>query len=508
MAMPDIGLANWFAQRAARTPKRRAMTFEGVTYTYGEAQARIEQLAGRLRAAGVERGARVAYLGLNHSAFLIAMFATARIGAAFVPLNFRLAGPEIAYIMNDCSAVALIADQNLRPVAESVRGELQSVRAWLAVEGETAGWAALDGGDAAAAQQVRVGADDTALIMYTSGTTGRPKGAMLTHANIWWNNVNALHALDVMEADVTLTAAPMFHIGGLNVLTLITLQKGGEVLIHSAFDPGKAVAAIAEHKVTTMFAVPAMFLFMSQHPSFASADLSSMRSFVCGGAPCPEPLLRLYGARGMPIQQGYGLTETAPMVCFLSPDLALEKLGSSGVPPLFTDVKMIDAAGREVTEPMARGEICVRGPNIMAGYWNQPAATAAVIDGEGWFKTGDVGYRDADGFIYIADRIKDMIISGGENVYPAEVESVLASHPAIAEVAAVGAPDEKWGEIVVAVCALKPGQTLDLETLRDFAGQSLARYKLPQRLEIVTALPRNTTGKILKYELRKQLADA
>ena len=507
MAMPDIGLANWFAQRAARTPKRKCLTFEGRTLTYGETQRKIEALAARLRAAGVERGARVAYLGLNHPAFIIAMFASARIGAAFVPLNFRLSGAEIAYILNDAGATALIVDQNLRPVAESVRGELTSVATWLAVEGATPGWEALEGADAPAAEQVRVGPDDVAVIMYTSGTTGRPKGAMLTHSNLWWNNTNALHALDVLQDDVTLTAAPLFHIGGLNVLTLITLQKGGEVVIHSAFDPGKAIAAIAEHKVTTMFAVPAMFLFMSQHPSFAATDLSSMRSFVCGGAPCPEPLLRLYGSRGMPIQQGYGLTETAPMVSFLAPELALTKLGASGVPPLFTEVKLIDAAGQRVGEPLARGEICVRGPNIMAGYWKQPAATAAVIDGAGWFRTGDIGFFDDEGYLTIADRIKDMIISGGENVYPAEVESVLASHPAIAEVAAVGKPDEKWGEIVVAVCALKPDQTLDLEALRAFAGEKLARYKLPQRLEIVSALPRNTTGKILKYELRKQVAE-
>ena len=505
MAMPDIGLANWFAQKAARTPKRKALTYEGATLTYGQTQARIESLAARLTAMGVERGARVAYLGLNHPAFLITMFACARIGAAFVPLNFRLAGPEIAYIVNDCGAVALITDTTLRPVAESVRGELANVRQFLAVEGAVPGWEALQAEGAPPVAQVRVGPDDIAVIMYTSGTTGRPKGAMLTHSNLWWNNTNALHAVDVIENDVTLTAAPLFHIGGLNVLTLITLQKGGEVVIQSAFDPGKAIAAIVAHKVTTMFAVPAMFLFMAQHPSFAGADLSSMRSFVCGGAPCPEPLLRLYGSRGMPIQQGYGLTETAPMVSFLSPDLALEKLGSSGAPALFTEVKLIDAAGRKVEEPLARGEICVRGPNVTPGYWNQPAATAAVIDADGWFRTGDIGYFDADGYLTIADRIKDMIISGGENVYPAEVESVLASHPAIAEVAAVGAPDEKWGEIVVAVCALKPGQSLDLETLRAFAGEKLARYKLPQRLEIVEALPRNTTGKILKYQLRDQV---
>ncbi len=291
------------------------------------------------------------------------------------------------------------------------------------------------------------------------------------------------------------------------MLTLLTLQKGGEVVIEPAFDPGKTIAAIERHRVTTMFGVPAMFLFMSQHPNFASADLSSVRSFVCGGAPCPKPLLILYNSRNLPMHQGYGLTETAPMVSFLPPEFALSKLGSSGIPPLFTDVKLVDGEGRTVQKALDRGEICVRGPHVTPGYWRKPEATAAAIDKDGWFHTGDIGYCDDEGMLYIADRIKDMIISGGENVYPAEVELILAAHPAIAEAAVVGAPDPNWGEIPVAFVALKAGCELDLEGLREFAGKSLARYKLPARLEIRAALPRNATGKILKYQLRGETSD-
>jgi fatty-acyl-CoA synthase len=254
-----------------------------------------------------------------------------------------------------------------------------------------------------------------------------------------------------------------------------------------------------------MFGVPAMFQFMAQHPDFEATDLSSLRTLICGGAPCPEPLLKAYAGRGVPIQQGYGLTETAPMVTFLAPEYALAKLGSSGRPPLFTELRLIDSERAEITAPHVNGEICVRGPNVMAGYWNRPDATAEAIDADGWFHTGDVAYLDEDGFLYICDRVKDMIISGGENIYPAEVESVLDGHPAIAEVAVVGAPDERWGETVVAVAALKPGAELTLEDVRDFAGRSLARYKLPRRLQLVDALPRNPTGKILKYELRQWL---
>jgi fatty-acyl-CoA synthase len=344
--------------------------------------------------------------------------------------------------------------------------------------------------------------DDTAIIMYTSGTTGRPKGAMLTHGNLWWNNINVLHAYDVHQDEVSLLVAPLFHIGGLNVNSLIIWQKGGHIVLHRSFDPGRCLEDIARYRVTTMFGVPAMLLFMSQHPDFATADLSSMESFVCGGAPVPEPLLRLYAERGVPINQGYGLTETAPFVTFLAPEWGMSKLGSAGQTPMFSEVRIVDPNGRDVPGPRVQGEVITRGPNIMKGYWNNPEATAAAIDGEGWFHTGDIGYLDEDGFLYISDRLKDMVITGGENVYPAEVESALYDHPSIAEIAIIGLPDDQWGEAVVAVAALRPGTDLALETLREFGTERLARFKLPRRLEIVPALPRNPAGKVLKFELR------
>ena len=361
-------------------------------------------------------------------------------------------------------------------------------------------WAAAParGTDAVAARE-----NDVALIMYTSGTTGRPKGAMLTHGNIWWNNTSSMHTLDCLADDVTLTAAPIFHIGGLNVTTLVAFQKGALVILHRSFDPGRALADVAAHRVTTMFGVPAMFQFMAQHPSFPETDLSSLRVLIVGGAPCPAPVLKAYLERGVSMQQGYGLTETAPMVSFLAPEFALLKLGSSGKTPLFVEVKIVDPAGRTIAAPRAQGEILVRGPNVTPGYWNLPEATAQAIDKEGWFRTGDAGFFDEEGFLTISDRIKDMIISGGENIYPAEVESALMRHPAIAEVAVIGEPDPQWGEGVVAIAALKPGHALTIDELREFVGEFLARYKLPRRLEIVSALPRNATGKILKYQLRQ-----
>src|SRR5262245_35194581 len=503
MSTPDIGLANWFLQRALRTPERPALAFENRILSYAEMQQRIEQLAGRLDRLGVRQGDRVAYLGINQPTFLFALFATVRLGAIFVPLNFRLAGSEVAANVGDAGASVLIADTQHRNLVNSVRTDLSSVRHFV-TEGASEGWQPIDDGGHVGTETVLADADDVAVIMYTSGTTGRAKGAMLTHGNLWWNNTSAMHQFDVLASDVTLAAAPLFHIGGLNVMTLVTLQKGGLVLLHPGFDAATALADMQRHRVTTMFGVPTMFQFMVQHPSFANTDLSSLRLLICGGAPCPEPLLKAWQARGVPIEQGYGLTETAPMVSFLAPEYALSKLGSSGRPPLFTEMRLVEHDGTPVTEPRAKGEILTRGPNVMRGYWQNPEATAQAIDSDGWFHTGDVGWLDSDGFLTISDRVKDMIISGGENIYPAEIENVLDQHPGISEAAVIGVPDANWGEAVCAIIALKPGHRLDLEQLREFSEAKLARYELPRRLEIVQSLPRNAEGKIVKRQLREQ----
>jgi fatty-acyl-CoA synthase len=506
MSTPDIGLANWFFQRALRTPERAALVFEDKTFSYAQMQQRIEQLAGRLDRLGVRRGDRVAFLGVNQPMLLFELFATTRLGAIFVPLNFRLTGSEVATNVSDADASVLIADAQHKKLIDGVRPRLPSVRHFLS-EDETDGWQPIDDGRHQSTEAVRAGPDDVAVIMYTSGTTGRAKGAMLTHGNLWWNNANAMHQFDVLANDVTLAAAPLFHIAGLNAMTLVTLQKGGLVLLHPSFDAAVALADIQRHRVTTMFGVPTMFQFMAQDPTFANTDLSSLRLLICGGAPCPEPLLKAWQTRGVPIEQGYGLTETAPMVSFLPPEYALSKIGSSGRPPLFSEVRLVETSGTPVTEPGVKGEILTRGPNVMRGYWRNPRATAEAIDPDGWFHTGDVGWIDSDGFLTISDRMKDMIISGGENIYPAEVENVLDQLPGVAEAAVIGVPDANWGETVCAIVALKPGHHLDLEQLREFAGAQLARYKMPRRLEIVPSLPRNAEGKILKTQLREQFSD-
>lgn len=326
---------------------------------------------------------------------------------------------------------------------------------------------------------------------------------MVTVGNFWWNHVNELVMLDIRSDDVLVTFAPVFHIGALNVLTLTNFLKGAHMVLHRSFDPALVLRDIEQYKATTVFVVPAMLLFISQHPNFPNADLSTVRSVMCGGAPCPEPLLHLLDKRGILVQQGYGLTETAALATALSYEWAISRIGSVGVSPLLTDVCIMSADGGIVTEPQERGEVCVRGMNVTRGYWNQPAATRSAINDDHWFHTGDIGYFDAEGFYYICDRVKDMIITGGENVYPAEIESVLFEHPSVAEVAVVGVPDDQWGEAVEAVVALKPGASLTLDELREFATERLARFKVPKQLRLVPALPRNATGKILKYKLRE-----
>ena len=507
---PDLGLGYQLLRRAMLNPERRALSFEGHTRRYRELANSVRSLALALKLGGVCRGDRVAYIGLNHPAFLETLFACASIGAIFVPLNFRLTGPEIAYIVNDAGVHTLLADSDTLELVEGARQQL-CVRRYISVETSEAdapaSWESLCSvycEEYASFECERVEEDEVAFIMYTSGTTGLPKGAMITHGNLFWNNMNVVMGESTMGT-VTLTCAPLFHIGGLNVTTLSSLVRGLEVVLHRSFDPGLVLRDIEAYKVNCMFGAPTMFLMMSQHEHFSSSDLSSINALICGGAPVPVPLIETYGKRNVNFSQGYGLTETAPLACILESDLSASNVGSAGLPPMFTDVRVVDESNQALPAGEA-GEVCIKGPNVMKGYWNRPEATREAFDDQGWFHSGDVGYIDSQGFLYLCDRVKDMVISGGENVYPAEVESVLYDHEAIKEVAVIGLPDEKWGETVTAIVVLNEGASLTLESLRDFAGNSLARFKLPSQLELLDILPRNPAGKVLKYRLKEQFS--
>ncbi len=510
MTAPDISLGSWFAARASRSASRRALTFEDRTWTYGQLIERADRLAAGFRGLGVCHGDRIGYLGTNHPALLETMLAASRLGAIFVPLNFRLTGPELSVIVRDAGLHTLVAGGAQQPVIDEVRDQLP-VHCYVGVEGAGSGWQAFESivdRSSRLPSPDRVTADEVAVLMYTSGTTGQPKGVMLTNANLWWNNTNLMHLYDVLADDVTLVASPLFHIAGLNVTIPTTWRRGGEVVLHRAFDAQAALDDISRYRITTLFGAPAMFQVMSQLPAFEAADLSSVRMAICGGAAVPEALIRLFRKRGIAMLNGYGLTETAPSAAFLTAEYALTKLGSIGQAPLLSEIKIADRDGATVTEPQATGEICARGPNVTKGYWNKPEATAAAIDADGWFHTGDVGYLDSDGFLYIVNRIKDMVVTGGENVSSVEVENVLLEHPSVMDAAIIGLPDQRWGEAVSAIVALKPGQALTLAELREFAGQSLARYKIPTRLFMVPVLPRNPAGKVSKIELRKEFRAA
>lgn len=497
------GLGYTLTRRAAMSPDRTALVFRDEAWTFDELNRLTNQVAHGLHAGGVNPGDRVGFIGLNHPRFFFTLFGTAKLGAIFVPLNFRLTGPELAFIIRDAGLQALVYEDNFASIVDEIRDQLD-VRQLICSE-DREGSRSFD--DLVHDQRdtdldYPVADDDVAWIMYTSGTTGRPKGAMITNGNVMWNNFNASLMVDNLVDDRTLAVAPLFHIGGLNTTPIATLTLGGTVIVEQIFEPGMVLELIERHRVTTMFGVPAMFMFMAQHPDFTTRDLSSVRLFAVGGAPVPESLLRTYKERGILFLQGYGLTETAPHACIVPPEMAEAKLGSAGIAPFFTDTKVVDDSGSDVPDG-ERGEIVVRGPNVMKGYWNRPEATAEAIR-DGWFHTGDIGKRDPDGYFWILDRKKDMIISGGENVYPAEVEDVLFQHPAVQDVAVIGVQHPRWGETVRAVIVVKEGEEVTAQAIVDFTEGRLARFKQPRSVVFTTHLPRNPTGKVVKFELRER----
>ncbi|MFF1392373.1 long-chain fatty acid--CoA ligase [Streptomyces sp. NPDC058287] len=490
--MRNEGLGSWPARRARKTPHRTALIHGTTTVTYAALHERTTRLAHALRALGVRRGDRVAYLGPNHPSFLEALFATGLLGALFVPLNVRLAEPELAFQVKDSGATVLLH-------AAAWGGDLPGVR--TAVEADGPAYEELLAAAPVLPIDERVGPDDVGIIMYTSGTTGRPKGAMLTHGNLTWNAVNVLVDQDLIADEIALVAAPLFHTAGLNMLTLPVLLKGGSCVLVGSFDAAATLELVERHRVTFMFGVPTMFDRLTRQPNWPDADLSSLRMLSCGGSPVPTPLIEAYQDRGLTFLQGYGMTEAAPGTLFLDAEHAVSKAGTAGVPHFFSDVRLARPDLAPV-EPGETGEVLVRGPHVMPGYWGLPDESAAVF-ADGWFRTGDAARIDADGYVTIVDRFKDMIISGGENIYPAEVEDALLAHADIAECAVIGVPDEKWGEVGRAVLVAREGCAPDPhEVLASLSGR-LAPYKIPKSAVVVDALPRTASGKLVKADIRR-----
>ncbi|MDO0938045.1 o-succinylbenzoate--CoA ligase [Streptomyces sp. DG2A-72] len=496
--MRNEGLGSWPARRARKTPHRTALIHGETTFTYAELYDRTTRLAHALRARGVRRGDRIAYLGPNHPSYLETLFATGTLGAVFVPLNTRLAGPEIAYQLADSGAKALVYGPAFQGLVAGLPGSTD-VRTYVEAGAEyeealaCASYEPID---------EPVGADDTCIIMYTSGTTGRPKGAMLTHSNLTWNAINVLVDTDLIADERALVSAPLFHTAGLNMLTLPVLLKGGTCVLVEAFAPEATFDLIERHRITFMFGVPTMFEQVARHPRWPDADLSSLRILTCGGSPVSTPLIAAYQERGLTFLQGYGMTEASPGTLFLDAEHAVTKAGSAGVPHFFSDVRVVrpDLAPVDVGET---GEIVVRGPHVMPGYWGLPEETAGSF-ADGWFRSGDAARIDEDGYVFIVDRIKDMIISGGENIYPAEIEDLLLAHPDIVECAVIGVPDDKWGEVPRAVIVPREDASVDPDEILASLSGRLAKYKIPKSVVLANELPRTASGKLLKSRVRSR----
>ena len=512
-AVVDINPAAAVHRNALGQPDDIVIRYAGGDLTYAQLDDRSARLATVLGAAGISPGDRVAYLGLNSPAFLLTMLAAHRIGAIFMPINFRLVGPELRAVLELGGAAALICEEGHRAVVEAVWADIP-VRRFLLVDDDpeipstapSGAWEPWSEPIARAARNDRIVPahfDDPAILMFTSGTTGLPKGVTLTYGNIWWNSVNVDSRIDTRRGDTTHAAAPMFHVGALNSFVVRTLVRGGTVVLRRAFDPSEFLTDLVTHRVNSLFAVPAMLAGLARVPGLFEADLSQLRAIVVAGAPVPPSLLRLYAVHGVMLQQAWGLTETSPFATHLPEERTLDKLGSAGIPMPYTEVRVVDPVTNRPADPGVRGEVVVRGPNVTPGYWQNPEATAAAFDADGWFHSGDIGYLDDDGYLFIVDRLKDMIVSGGENIYPAEVENALTDLPGLVDVAVVGAADEQWGETVVAVVALTENNDLTLDELRTHAAAKLARYKLPRQLKVVPAVPRNASGKLDKKAVRR-----
>jgi fatty-acyl-CoA synthase len=481
-----------FVRRWARTAPWRVALRDAATgevRTYAELDARGWQWARVLEAAGVGFGSPVALLSRNRLEIFEILVACLRLGAVFTPLNWRLAVAELADIAADCTPRVLVCDgieaERAAAVAERCPG-LHLLRLDQAPAGSDR------------ATPVEHPAESLAMLLYTSGTTGTPKGVMIPHRQIFWNNINTLYACDLGLDDRVLAFLPLFHTGGLNCLALPALYRGATVVLMGAFEADTALRTIADQRITLTVAVPTMYQMLME-AGLDRFDTRSLHTLLCGGAPCPEPLLDAYLDRGFAFRQGFGMTEVGPNCFSLPAWMAGRKRGSVGQPVLHGDAGIFDPSGRRLG-PGEVGELCLRGPHVSAGYLNRSADFDAVYDGV-WFHTGDLAREDEDGYFHIAGRQKDMFISGGENVYPAEIENVLLGHPLVGQAAVIGVADERWGEVGLAVVV--PRGDLDPEALLEWCRARLAKFKVPRRVVLAPALPLNASGKIDKTALRK-----
>jgi fatty-acyl-CoA synthase len=500
-----MDLSDLIARNAAFFSHKPALVFEGEVLDYRAFFERIVTTARVLKAEfGVGRGDRVAILSLNRPDYLVLLYACARLGAMLVPLNWRLAVAEQMFILSDAAAKILVLERAFAEILPALEATLPGTRViGLDFTPPPQGYAF----DALLTQAMGDGRNPHVdlscplLIVYTSGTTGRPKGAVLRQEALLWNGVMSQHMHGLTSDDHVLTVLPFFHVGGLNIQTTPALHAGATVTILSRFTPDAALTIIARDRPTLTVLVPATIQAVTDHPDWAATDLSSLKAVSTGSQIVPPHLIERFVSRGVPVLQVYGSTETCPIAVYTRLGGDLSRTGSTGLPGLCCEAVVIDDAGLEVP-PGAPGEIAVRGPNVFFEYWGNEAATREVLR-EGWFRTGDIGRRDADGYFFVHDRKKNMIISGGENIYPAEVERVLLEHPDVADCGVVGRPDAKWDEVPVAYVIPRAGRQVGAEALTAHVSAQLARFKVPREFVFVEELPRTALGKVQHFRLRQ-----
>ncbi|MCA8926464.1 MAG: long-chain-fatty-acid--CoA ligase [Alphaproteobacteria bacterium] len=504
-----VNIGQVLTNRARRDPRMEALVdlASGERFSYGAINARTNRAANMLIDQGVRPGDRVALLLMNGSAFFECYFACAKIGAVAVPLNWRLVVDELCYILDNAGAKTLVFDTDFAPQAEALHaGGKTDVQTWLQVPADEAlavfarNYRALCEDASAAEPEPGATGDDDLYIMYTSGTTGLPKGVVHTHATTFWALLTMTPTIDMRQGDRFSIVLPLFHVGALAPL-LLTVYGGGTSVLMRNFDPALMWKVTAEERITVTLAVPAMLGFMLQVPLPSPDAYAQLRWIMSGASPVPIALMDRYREIGIEIHQVYGLTECCGPGCLISPQDAMQRIGSTGKAFFHTDLRLVDADGRDVP-PNTPGEVLLRGGHVMKEYWKNPEATAATLK-DGWLHTGDLAIMDEDGFVTIHDRIKDMIISGGENIYPAEIENVVLQHPDVRECAVIGIPSERWGETPLVV-AVRANPDVDEASVLRYCDGRLARYKLPKAVEFVDAIPRNPSGKALKFELRQR----
>ncbi len=500
-------IGDWAGRRALLTPNREAIVdnIEKNVYTYKELDLRANKLARVLMDNGISKGDRVAMFSTNRIECIDLFLATAKIGAILVPFNVRLSIQELNYLINKTNPSIFFYEPKLKTQTIEIKDKnLVSKYVVMGIKSILSDPSSQDLTQKVSNTPIErpiINFEDPHLILFTGGTTGLPKGATIPHRLIFWNSVNTILSWSLRSEDIQPLLFPLFHTGGWNVLLVPFYHLGAKTILMGDFNPKVTIEVIEREKSTIVIGVPTMFHLMANTSQFKSTNFESVRIFISGGAPCPVAIMENYWAKNKPFKMGYGLTEVGPNNFYLPEDKIKQKPTSVGLPVIHCDMKIIDTKTDEVVKQGEVGELLLKGPHIFSGYWDEPEETKKTIEPDGWVHTGDLAMQDNEGFYYIVGRRKEMYISGGENVYPVEIEEILFKHPAIDLAAVIGVPDEKWGEVGKAFLTLKPGKLLQENEIREYLLDKLAKYKIPKYIEVRDSLPTSATGKILKRDL-------